>query len=416
MKLKINQKLKLNSDNNWLFNENLEFSSKMENKSSNNFGFKAPKIGIIGGGQLGKMLSIEAKRLGMFVIVIDPTNECPASSVCDELITADFKDIDAIKKVSERCDILTYEIELANADFLEKLEQTGKIVHPSGKTLKIIQNKFRQKIFLLNNALPVPKFLRIDSFEDLLEKLKDFHGKAMLKISEGSYDGRGNFPLVNKTREQISEIYNSIKQFDIFIEEWVDFEKELSIMVARNERGEIKTFPVAENIHRDSILDISIVPARIPQMIHSKIKELATKVLDTLQGSGVFGIELFLTNSDEILINEIAPRVHNSGHYTIEACETNQFQQHIRAICNLPLGSTKLHKPAVMVNLLGRKSSEDSFYNNITDLLKVSGLSVHLYGKKEEKYKRKMGHFVIVDDSVEFALQKALELKEKFSI
>ena len=369
------------------------------------FSFKSPKIGIIGGGQLGKMLSIEAKRLGMYVIIIDPSSECPASSVCDEHIVADFKDIDAIKTMSEKCDILTYEIELANADYLRQLEMSGKIVHPSGKTLKTIQNKFRQKSFFLEHNLPVPKFTRITSFNDLLDKLRSFNMKAMLKISEGSYDGRGNFSLVEQSEEQLLEIYDSVKHLDIFIEEWVDYQKEVSVMVARNDSGQIVTFPVSENIHEESQLSVSIVPARIP-----------TEVLEKLQGSGVFGIELFLTKSNEILINEIAPRVHNSGHYTIEGCETNQFQQHIRAICNLPLGSTKLHKPSVMVNLLGKNTNGESMYDHIVDLLQVSGLSVHLYGKKDEKVKRKMGHFVVVDDSLDSALQKALELKQKYSL
>ena len=380
------------------------------------FSFKSPKIGIIGGGQLGKMLSIEAKRLGMYVIIIDPSNECPASSVCDEHIVADFKDIDAIKTMSEKCDILTYEIELANADYLRQLEMSGKIVHPSGKTLKTIQNKFRQKSFFLEHNLPVPKFTRITSFNDLLDKLRSFNMKAMLKISEGSYDGRGNFSLVEQSEEQLLEIYDSVKHLDIFIEEWVDYQKEVSVMVARNDSDEIVTFPVSENIHEESQLSVSIVPARIPEEVHSKIHKVATEVLEKLQGSGVFGIELFLTKSNEILINEIAPRVHNSGHYTIEGCETNQFQQHIRAICNLPLGSTKLHKPSVMVNLLGKNTNKESMYDHIVNLFQVSGLSVHLYGKKDEKVKRKMGHFVVVDDSLDSALQKALELKQKYSL
>ena len=378
------------------------------------FAFNSPRIGIIGGGQLGKMLSIEAKRLGMYVIIIDPTEDCPASSVCDELIVADFKDVKAITSMSEKCDILTYEIELANADLLQELENAGKTVHPSGRTLKTIQNKFHQKTFFLEHGLPVPQFTRIHSFDDLVKNLQKFNMKGMLKISEGSYDGRGNIALVNQTQEQLKATYESVKDLDIFLEEWVDFQKEVSIMVARNEAGQIVTFPVSENMHEESQLAVSIVPARIPAEVHEKIHQVATEVLEKLQGSGVFGIELFLTQDNNILINEIAPRVHNSGHYTIEGCETNQFQQHIRAICNLPLGSTTLHKPSVMVNLLGNKTNDESMYDHIIDLLQVSGLSVHLYGKKDEKPKRKMGHFVIVNDSLDNALQKALELKEKY--
>ena len=380
------------------------------------FGFNSPRIGIIGGGQLGKMLSIEAKRFGMYVVIIDPNEDCPASGVCDKLIVADFKDVKAIKTLSELCDFLTYEIELANADFLQELEQSGKIVHPSGNTLKTIQNKYRQKSFFKEFGFPVPNFVRIQSFDDLLKKLSHFNNKAMLKISEGSYDGRGNIPLVNKTVEELKTIYDSIKELDFFLEEWIDFEKELSVMVARNDKNEIKSYPVAENIHHESILDISIVTAIIQYEISLILQKLACKILEKLLGSGVFGIELFLTKSNEIFINEIAPRVHNSGHYTIEACQTNQFQQHIRAICNLPLGSTKLYKPAIMVNLLGKDPKKSSFYNPIDELLQIPGLSIHLYGKKEEKLKRKMGHFVIIDESVENGLQKALELKEKYSI
>jgi 5-(carboxyamino)imidazole ribonucleotide synthase len=185
-------------------------------------------------------------------------------------------------------------------------------------------------------------------------------------------------------------------------------------MVARNENNDIKTFPISENIHENNILDMSLIPARISNEISIKIEKLAYDVLNKLQGSGVFGIELFLTKSNEILINEIAPRVHNSGHYTIEGCETNQFQQHIRSIFNLPLGSTLLHKPAVMINLLGSNSNDTSFYRFIKELLEIPRLSIHLYGKQEEKFKRKMGHIVIVDEDLDVALQKALEIKKRY--
>ena len=378
------------------------------------FGFSSPKLGIIGGGQLGKMLAIEAKRWGIYIIVMDPSENCPASSICDEFICNDFKDGNAIISLASKVDVLTYEIELVNATILAQLENQGKIIHPDPASLFIIQNKLRQRTFLKNNALPVPLFYKINSLIELKSYLKSLNNQAMLKIAEGSYDGRGNIVLTPDSN--LEEIYNNFSTKEIFIEEWVDFMSELSILVARNPSGEIKTYPVVENFHENSILDISIAPARIDHELLEKIDSIAKSVLEHLKGAGIFCIELFLTKSKNILINEIAPRVHNSGHYTIEACETNQFQQHLRAIFDFPLGSTKLIRPAVMVNLLGIEKDGKSKIEGLMEALAIPNTFIHIYGKENSRTKRKMGHITITGETIPEALEKINKVKKVIKI
>ncbi|MDO8625624.1 MAG: 5-(carboxyamino)imidazole ribonucleotide synthase [Candidatus Diapherotrites archaeon] len=373
-----------------------------------------PRIGIVGGGQLGKMLCLQAQKMGLYVTVLDPTPNCPAKSVSNEQIVADFKDEDAIRLLATKSDVLTFEIELANSKVLKEIERTGVAVHPSPDTLYIIQSKLRQKEFLRQNDLPVPRFRRVENAQQLAQALLEFNGHGMLKASTDSYDGRGNLEITDHT-----DLDTAMRRFagrELFLEEWIDFDKELSVMVARNARGEIAAYPVAENVHSESILDMSIVPARVDQTVLENAQRIAHDTMRQLHGSGVFGIELFLTKNGRILINEIAPRVHNSGHYTIEAAKTSQFEQHLRAILDWPLGSTELLQNCVMVNVLGNGVSGPYQVHGRDEVLAIPGATLHMYGKHETRHKRKMGHVTILDADVESALRKADLVKQKLKL
>src|SRR3989344_1016581 len=369
-----------------------------------------PRVGVVGGGQLAKMLALEAKKMGLRVVFLDPTEKPPALTVSDKHIKADFSDEKALNELAKESDYITYELEWADAELLKKLELKGAKINPSSETLRIIQSKLSQRNFLKKNKLPVPSFHEINNLNELRKRFKEFNGKAMLKLSRGSYDGKGNIELNDE--KKLDEIYEKVKGKEMFIEEWVDFEKELSVMVARNVSGEIKAYPVVENIHNESILDTTIVPAQISNELKEKAKEIAVKVLDKLKGAGVYGIELFLSRKKEILINEIAPRVHNSGHYAIEACKTSQFEQHLRAIMDLPLGSTELLSNAVMINILWTGKTGKFKFIGLKDLMKIDGANIHIYGKEESREKRKMGHVTILDLNIESALKKAEKAKK----
>src|SRR6188472_3574764 len=306
------------------------------------------RIGIIGGGQLGKMIAQEAKRMSFEIIILDPSEDCPASCLSDELILADFKSELAIRKLAKKSDVITYEIELANSKALKSLESRRYPVYPSPETLRIIQNKFRQKSFLMHNNINVPKFDLVRSEESLRNLCTEYGLPAMLKACEDSYDGRGNFLISSKNKiHQALEFFHG-KQ--CMLEKFIPFVKEISIMVARNSHGQIVSFPVSENIHKNNVLDMTIVPARISKEVGLKAKKIAEKTIGALKGAGIFGIEMFVTNDEDVILNEIAPRPHNSGHYSIEACSISQFEHHIRAILDLPLSKPQLLTPAVMVN------------------------------------------------------------------
>lgn len=362
-------------------------------------------VGIIGGGQLGKMIGLEAKRMSMNIAILDPDPNCPASSIADELIIDDFKNESSIRKLAEVSDVLTYEIELTNSSILEDLVSQNYEVHPSPQTLKIIQNKFRQKQFLLDNGIPVARFEHVESLEQIQRKCNEFGYPVVLKACEDSYDGRGNY--IVKSSEDIETGVRLFKR-DCMIEEFINFSKEVSIMVARNISGQIQSFPVAENMHNRNILNTTIVPARISELAASKVRELAEKTIENLKGAGIFGIEMFVLKDDSILVNEIAPRPHNSGHYSIEACSISQFEQHIRAIVGLPISKPRLLSPAVMINILGNDTFSGVYsLANIKKIMNISGLKLHLYGKKITKPQRKLGHMTITDICLERALSKA---------
>jgi 5-(carboxyamino)imidazole ribonucleotide synthase len=366
---------------------------------------KPVRLGIVGGGQLGKMMAFEAKRMFMKVIILDPSKDCPASSLADKLIIGDFSDAQKIYDLSSEVDIITYEIELANATALNNLEESGFLVHPSPKTLSIIQNKYRQKKFLRENNITVPDFELVSSEEQLMYYCSNSGFPVLLKACEDSYDGRGNYLIRSENEISKALIYFSGRQ--CMVEKFVNFKKEISIMVARNLSGNISYFPIAENIHENHILKTSIIPARISKETEGKAIDLAIMTMKSLKGSGIFGIEMFVDEEDNVLINEIAPRPHNSGHYSIEACSISQFEQHIRAILDYTLLQPTLLSDAVMINILGPDNYTGPYeIAGIDKLFAIPGAKIHIYGKLETKPNRKLGHVTIVSNNLDPLLTK----------
>ncbi len=363
------------------------------------------RIGIVGGGQLGRMLTAPAKKLGFTVNIIDPTPKSPAGQIADSQIIADFKDEKAIRELGDISDYLTFEIELANSDILKELEEKGVKINPSPETLEIIRDKFLQKQFLKTNNLPVSDFLDINTKKDVLKSAEKFGYPILLKARFDAYDGRGNALIEDES--QIDSALGKLGGRKLYVEKFVPFIKELAIIVGRSTNGEIVTYPVVETIHKNNILHYLLSPAPMDKKIADKAKALGIEVMKHLKGAGVFGIEMFLTEDGEVLINEIAPRVHNSGHHTIEANETSQFEQHIRAVTGMNLGSTKTTSPAaVMINILGNRTG-NADPKGVEIAEKIPGVKVHIYGKLETKPERKMGHITAVADTLEEALKNA---------
>ena len=370
-------------------------------------------LGIIGGGQLGMMLSEAARKMPEHiskVIVLDPTENCPAAQVGAEQIVADFKDKDAIIELSQKSDIITYEIESGDSQVLKSVEKDAEI-NPSPETLKIIQDKLLQKRFLAENQIPVPEFIEINNLDDVYKTLEEYGYPALLKARRDAYDGRGNYKI--DSEDQIQTAYDYFKGQKLMLEKFVPFKMEVSVIAARNTKGQIKTFPLVENNHEDNILRETIAPARISEDVAKKAEEIASKTMDVLKGAGVFGIEMFVTQDNQIVINEIAPRVHNSGHHTLQSSTTSQFEQHLRAILGLELGDTKLVHPTIMYNVLGSKSFEGQ-YKPIT--LSEPNVFLKMYGKEVSKPLRKLGHFNLVaenNETTEQLLEKINQLKDK---
>ena len=372
------------------------------------------RIGIVGGGQLGRMLAFEAKKMGFHVAVIDPTPGSPGGQVVDSQIVGDYNDEKAIRKLAAQSDFLTFEIELANAALLEELSTAGLSVNPSAKTLIIIKDKLKQKQFLRDAKIPVSDFIPVETAEDILSAAKKFGFPLLLKARFDAYDGRGNFLI--KTKKDIGPGLKKLAGRKLYVEKFVPFVKELAIMIARNNKGEVAPYPVVETIHKNNICHMVIAPAAVDKKVQNKAKRLAVKTMQVLRGAGVFGIEMFVTKSGDVLINEIAPRVHNSGHYTIEACSTSQFEQHIRAITGLPLGKTDMIVPAaVMINILGERTG-DADVRGIERVLSIPHTSVHIYGKAQTKPERKMGHITAIDLDVNKAMRKAIKARKYLTI
>ncbi len=372
------------------------------------------RIGIVGGGQLGRMMAFAAKQLGFTVSVIDPTSKSPAGQVVDYQIVAAYNDEQAIRELAKISDYLTFEIELANAAVLDDLAKKGLSIHPSAKTLTIIKDKFGQKQFLRQAGIPVADFEAVETKEDIETVAKKFGYPMVLKARFDAYDGRGN--AVIRNAKGIEAALKKLSGRKLYVEKNVSFTKELAVVVARNTKGEIAIYPVVETIHKNNICHLVIAPAPIDQKIATKASKLARKTMQQLQGAGVFGIEMFVTKDGNVLINEIAPRVHNSGHYTTEACVTSQFEQHIRAVTGLPLGSTKMKMPAaVMINILGERTGQVDA-KGLEKVLAIPNVSVHIYGKMETKLERKMGHITVIGETVAECLLIAKKSRKLLSI
>lgn len=373
------------------------------------FNYSNLKLGIIGGGQLGKIMSQKAKKMGFHVTILDPTFNCPAAQVSDKHIMGGFHDKEKLEQLVQETDVTTFELEHVETSILKELYDNGHNIHPSPYVIELIQDKYEQKKLLDERGIPVPAYKSVASDADLAS----FGFPVIQKAKKEGYDGKGVMML--KIPEDIK---NAIKS-ESFIEELVDIDKELAVIVARNREGEIKCYPVVEMLFDDrtNICDIVMAPAKISKEIEEKVIDISVRSIKVLDGVGIFGVELFLTKSGDILVNEIAPRPHNSGHYTVEACATSQFEQIIRAVANLPLGSTKLISPAVMVNLLGEEGYEgEPIIEGIHDALEIPELSFHFYAKSFTKPFRKMGHITVLDDDIDKALAKAMKAKNILKI
>jgi len=373
-------------------------------------------LGIIGGGQLGMMIAEAAKKMPKEIskiIVVDPTENCPAAQVGAEQIVADFKDKDAIVDLANKSDIITYEIESGDSNVLKSVEKYAEI-NPSPETLRIIQDKFLQKSFLQENNIPVPEFIEINEIDEVRKGLEKFGYPALLKARRDAYDGRGNYKI--DSEDQIQKAFDYFKGQKLMLEKFVPFKMEVSVIAARNTKGQIKTFPLVENIHEENILRETIAPARVSSQVTEKAEKIASQTMDVLKGAGVFGIEMFVTQDDQIVINEIAPRVHNSGHHTLQSSETSQFEQHLRAILGLELGSTKLLRPTIMYNILGTKTFEGEYKPLV---IPDENLFLKMYGKKISKPMRKLGHFNLIstnDESIDVLLNKVESIKPRAAV
>lgn len=374
-------------------------------------------LGIIGGGQLGMMLAEAAKQMPEHiseVIILDPTKNCPAAKTGARQIVGNFSDKNAILELCMQSDIITYEIESGDTETLQTIKRPITI-NPSPETLRIIQDKYIQKKFLHENEIPVTDFLQITSALDLEQKIPSFGYPSMLKLRRNAYDGKGNYKI--EIPEQIIEGYSKFNGNPVFLEKHVNFVCEISVIAARSTNGEIAVYPPVENIHEENILRMTIVPARINKKIAEEAEQIAKKVMNAFQGAGVFGIEMFVTEDEKVLVNEIAPRVHNSGHHTLQSSVTSQFEQHLRAILGLKLGKTDLLHYTVMCNILGPNDLKGQC-KSVT-LKQTEGVYLKWYQKDEIKPLRKMGHFNVVDindtRNTNSLISKAEEIRKSIS-
>lgn len=372
------------------------------------------RIGIVGGGQLGQMLTQAAIALGHKVTVLEPTPNCPAYQVGARQIRGSLTDPKSITALSKKSDVLTFEIEHIDAKTLHLLESQGTTVHPSPKSLVSIKDKLAQKKTLQSNDIPTAPFHEVTSEEDISTIAKQIGFPFLLKSRFGGYDGRGNY-LVKKPSD-IKLAFETLGKESLYIEEFVPFVKELAVMVGRGMDNMIVSYPIVETIHKNNILHFTKAPAVIDQPIEENARSISHRVVKSLGGNGVFGIELFLLKDGKILVNEIAPRVHNSGHYTIEACHTSQFTQHILAITGETLTNPSMKHPfAVMVNILGERKGKAN-PKGIKKAEKLPGTTVHLYGKLETKPERKMGHITVVGENRKEVLATAKQARSLITI
>jgi 5-(carboxyamino)imidazole ribonucleotide synthase len=360
------------------------------------------KLGILGGGQLGRMLIQQAINYNVTIKVLDPDREAPCRKLCDEFIVGSLSDYDTVYKFGKKVDMLTIEIEKVNVDALEQLEREGVLVYPQPRIIRLIQDKGLQKQFFKENDIPTAEFQVISSPQQLQQSIIPF--PYIQKLRRDGYDGKGVYKVLDES------YLGSAFTEPSLIERWVDFEKEIAVIVARNEDGETKTFPMVEMEFNPqaNLVEFLISPSTLPFEIHEEAERIAKKVAECLNIVGILAVEMFLDKNGQILVNELAPRPHNSGHQTIEGNIVSQFEQHLRAIFNQPLGDTACLNHAVMINVLGESGYEGpAVYKGIEDVLKCAGVYIHLYGKALTKPFRKMGHVTIVDNDREKAIEKA---------
>ena len=369
-------------------------------------------IGILGGGQLGRMLAQAAQTMGYRVHVYEPQKDCPAGAVANREINAAYTDIESLSAFARDCDVVTYEFENIPVEPLAQIAGLTQL-HPRSEVLEICQNRLREKNWLRQNEFPHVPFADVDTDGDLAAAINSIGFPCVVKTADFGYDGKGQLKVTDEQSKALA-----VKQYAgqrSVVEQFISFECELSVVVSRSSNGEVKAFPVSENIHTHHILDFSIVPARISEEIKSKAEQLGLAMAERIDVVGLIAVELFVTTDGELLVNEMAPRPHNSGHYTLDACRVSQFEQHIRAICGLPLGEPTLISPVVMVNILGdawfdkgepKTPAWDTILENPTAKL-------HLYGKKEARVGRKMGHFTVCAADADEALGAARDLKNE---
>jgi 5-(carboxyamino)imidazole ribonucleotide synthase len=368
-------------------------------------------LGLLGGGQLGRMFVAAARTMGYHVIVLDPDPQAPAEHFADEHICADFRDVVALDLLATRCAAITTEFENAPADSLIELAQHC-IVRPRGESVAIAQDRITEKTFLRDNGFAVGPFMVIRSASDFDNPLNIINFPALLKTSRLGYDGKGQARV--DSIAQARDVFAQWKNVPCVLEQFLPLTCEVSLVLARGADGKTAYYPVAENQHVNGILDISIVPARVSDTIQQQATEAAIRLAAKLNYIGVLAVEFFALADDTLLINEIAPRPHNSGHFTLDACITSQFEQQVRALCGLPLGDTRLHTPAVMVNLLGDVWRDGKLPSE--KILAHPNVKLHLYGKREARPGRKMGHYTVVASTVDSALQTALAIKKELAI
>lgn len=372
-------------------------------------------LGILGGGQLGKMLLYETRKYDIKTRVLDPSADAPSRMACNDFEQGDLMDFETIYNFGKKVDVLTFEIEGVNVDALEQLEKEGVVVYPSSKNLKIIQNKGKQKEFYRKNGIPTADFWVFSSISELKKSVEkqEISLPFVWKSTQFGYDGNGV-----KIVRNVSDL-QSLPDTECVAEVMVPFKNELAVIVARNPQGELKTYPVVEmEFHPEANqVEYVICPARIDPSVSEKAQKVALQVAQSFENVGLLAVEMFQTQDDDILVNEVAPRPHNSGHYSIEASYTNQFEQHLRAILNLPLGKTESKVAGVMVNLVGEEGfSGDVVYENIEKIMAMEGVTPHIYGKRQTRPFRKMGHVTIIHSEINQARQIAEQVKKTIRV
>ena len=373
------------------------------------------KLGILGGGQLGKMMLYETRKMDIHTSVMEVSDDTPCKIACNEFVLGNLMDFNDVYNFGKNVDVLTIEIENVNLDALEQLEQEGVKVYPQPRALRIIQNKAKQKLFYVDHNIPTAEFHRFAYKSEIEDSILNggLEFPFIWKATQFGYDGQGV-----KVVRQIEDL-EGLPAGECIAEEMIDFKNELAVIVARNADGQVKTYPVVEmEFHPEANqVEYVICPARIDEKVAKKARELALKVSEKIELTGLLAVEMFQTKDDQVLVNEVAPRPHNSGHYSIEASYTNQFEQHIRCILNLPLGNTDSKVAGIMVNLVGAEGHTGAVvYENMEAVLKLDGVTPHIYGKKQTRPFRKMGHVTIVNADITKARSIAQQVKETIKV